>query len=65
MKVEAIRSPETSVYCCQTTRRHILEDGIIHIQSCENLKSILFNDGKLYRSINSPDRTKEATEDFN
>jgi hypothetical protein len=38
LKLEAIRSSETSVQT-RSTRRHIPEDGIHHSHRCENLKS--------------------------
>jgi hypothetical protein len=38
LKMEAIRSSETSVYT-RSTRRHIPEDGILHSHRRENLKS--------------------------
>jgi hypothetical protein len=38
LKMEAIRSAETSVHT-RSTRRHIPEDGILHSHRCENLKS--------------------------
>jgi hypothetical protein len=41
LKMEAIRSSETSVYTISTWR-HILEDGIIHSHRRENLKSYTF-----------------------
>jgi hypothetical protein len=40
LKMEAIRSSETSVHT-RSTRRHIPEDGILHSHCCENLKSYL------------------------
>jgi hypothetical protein len=40
LKMEAIRSSETSVYT-RCTRRHVPEDGILHSQRCENLKSFI------------------------
>jgi hypothetical protein len=40
LKLETIRSSETSVYTI-STRRHIPEDGILHSHSRENLKSYL------------------------
>jgi hypothetical protein len=39
LKMEAIRSSETSVHFTGSTRRHIPEDGILHSNRCENLKS--------------------------
>jgi hypothetical protein len=39
--MEAIRSSETSVYAI-STRRHIPEDGILHIHRRENLKSYMY-----------------------
>jgi hypothetical protein len=39
LKMEAIRSSETSVHFTGSTRRHIREDGILHSPRCENLKS--------------------------
>jgi hypothetical protein len=36
--MEAIRSSETSALT-RDIRRHILEDGILHSQRCEHLKS--------------------------
>jgi hypothetical protein len=41
LKIEAIRSSETSVYFTGSTRRHIPEDGILHSHRCENLKSCI------------------------
>jgi hypothetical protein len=38
LKMEAIRSSETSVHT-RSTRRHIPEDGILHSHRRENLKS--------------------------
>jgi hypothetical protein len=38
LKMKAIRSSKTSVHT-RYTRRHILEDGILHSHRCENLKS--------------------------
>jgi hypothetical protein len=38
LKMEAIRSSETTVYTI-STRRHVQEDGILHIHCRENLKS--------------------------
>jgi hypothetical protein len=43
LKTEAIRSTETSVYA-RSIRRHIPEDGILHSQRCENLKSCKNNE---------------------
>jgi hypothetical protein len=40
-KMEAIRSSETSGYA-RSTRRHILEDGILHSHRRENLTSYTF-----------------------
>jgi hypothetical protein len=40
LKMEAIRSSETSVYT-RSTRRHIPEDGILHSHRRENLKSYI------------------------
>jgi hypothetical protein len=37
LKMETIRSSETSVHT-RSTRRHIPEDGILHSHRCENLK---------------------------
>jgi hypothetical protein len=37
LKMEAIRSSETSVHT-SSTRPHIPEDGILHSHRCENLK---------------------------
>jgi hypothetical protein len=39
LKMEAIRSSETSDATQRTTRRHIEEDDTLHNHSCENLKS--------------------------
>jgi hypothetical protein len=39
LKMEAIRSSETSVETQPTTRRHIKEDDILHNHRWENLKS--------------------------
>jgi hypothetical protein len=39
LKMEAIRSYGTSVQSTRSTRRHILEDGILHSHRRENLKS--------------------------
>jgi hypothetical protein len=41
LKMEAIRSSETSVHFTGSTRPHILEDGILHSHRCENLKSYI------------------------
>jgi hypothetical protein len=38
LKMEAIRSSETSVNA-RSTQRHIPEDDILHSHRCENLKS--------------------------
>jgi hypothetical protein len=38
LKMEAIRSSETSVNT-RSTQRHIPEDDILHSHRCENLKS--------------------------
>jgi hypothetical protein len=38
LKMEAIRSPETSVQFTRSTRRHFPEDGILHSHRSENLK---------------------------
>jgi hypothetical protein len=40
LKMEAIRSSETSVYI-KPTRYHIPEDGILHSHRCENLRSYI------------------------
>jgi hypothetical protein len=39
LKMEAIRSSETSGATRRTTRRHIPEDDTLHNHRCENLKS--------------------------
>jgi hypothetical protein len=39
LKMEAIRSSETSGAIQRTTRRHIPEDDTLHNHRCENLKS--------------------------
>jgi hypothetical protein len=39
LKMEAIRSSETSVQFTRSTRRHIPEDGILHSHRRGNLKS--------------------------
>jgi hypothetical protein len=39
LKMEAMCYSETSVVTQQTTRRHIPENGTLHNQRCENLKS--------------------------
>jgi hypothetical protein len=39
LKMEAIRTSETSVETQQTTRRHIPENDTLHNHRCENLKS--------------------------
>jgi hypothetical protein len=39
LKMEAIRSSETSVQSTISTRRHTPEDGILHSHRRENLKS--------------------------
>jgi hypothetical protein len=41
LKMEAIRSSETSVASQQTTRRYIPEDDTPHNHCCENLKSYI------------------------
>jgi hypothetical protein len=41
LKMEAIRSSETSVQSTTSTRRHTPEDGILHSHRRENLKSHL------------------------
>jgi hypothetical protein len=48
LKMEAIRSSETSVHI-RSTRRHIPEDGILHSHCRESLKS--YNDIKLHFSV--------------
>jgi hypothetical protein len=40
LKMEAIRSSETSVHT-RSTQRHIPDDGILHSHRCENLKSYI------------------------
>jgi hypothetical protein len=40
LKMEGIRSSETSVHT-RSTRRHIPEDGILHSHRCKNLKSYI------------------------
>jgi hypothetical protein len=42
LKMEMIRSSETSVHT-RSTQRHIPEDGILHSHCCENLKSYIKN----------------------
>jgi hypothetical protein len=42
LRVEAIRSSETSIHT-RSTRRHIPEDGILHSHGRENLKSYISN----------------------
>jgi hypothetical protein len=39
LKIDGVRSSETSVNIYQTTRHHILEDSGLHIYRSENLKS--------------------------
>jgi hypothetical protein len=39
VKMQAIRSSETSVQSTTSTRRHTPEDGILHSHRRENLKS--------------------------
>jgi hypothetical protein len=39
LKMEAIRSSETSGATQRTTRRHTPEDDTLHNHRCENLKS--------------------------
>jgi hypothetical protein len=41
LKMEAIRSSETSVQFTGSTRRQIPEDGILHSHRCENLRSYI------------------------
>jgi hypothetical protein len=41
LKMEAIRSTETSVHT-RSTRRHIPEDGILHSHRCENFKFYIY-----------------------
>jgi hypothetical protein len=41
LKMEAIRSSETSGATQHTTRRHIPEDDTLHNHRCENLKSYI------------------------
>jgi hypothetical protein len=48
LKMEAIRSSETSVHT-RSTRHHIPEDGILHTDRCENLKSYLVDKYLLVR----------------
>jgi hypothetical protein len=52
LKMEAIRSSETSVQSTRSTRRHISEDGILHSHRRENFKSYkeTFNPGRPARS---------------
>jgi hypothetical protein len=61
LKMEAIRSSETSVHT-RSTQRHIPEDGILHSHRCENLKSFKFRkdwfsrskvNGGIYRDTDS------------
>jgi hypothetical protein len=42
LKMEAIRSSETSFQSTASTRRHTPEDGILHSHRRENLKSYMF-----------------------
>jgi hypothetical protein len=42
LKMKAIHSSETSVHT-RSTRRHFPEDGILHSQRRENLKSYITN----------------------
>jgi hypothetical protein len=42
LKMEAIRSSETSVNT-RTTQRHIPEDDILHSHRCESLKSYIIH----------------------
>jgi hypothetical protein len=41
LKIETIRSSETSGATQRTTRRHIPEDDTLHNHRCENLKSYI------------------------
>jgi hypothetical protein len=56
LKMEAIRSYETSVHT-RSTQRHISEEGILHSHRCENLKSyiliLLFKEWHQMSQINS------------
>jgi hypothetical protein len=52
LKMEAIRSSETPVHFTGSTRRHIPEFGILHSQSCENLKSYIIPVFLFRKSIN-------------
>jgi hypothetical protein len=51
LKMEAIRSIETSVHFTGSTRRHIPEDGILHSHRYENLKSYMFNKNLSLREL--------------
>jgi hypothetical protein len=42
MKMEAVRSSETSADTQRTTRSYIPEDSTLHNHRCENLKSYIF-----------------------
>jgi hypothetical protein len=46
LKMEEIGSSETSVHT-RSTQHHNPEDGILHSQSCENLKTISLSKGFL------------------
>jgi hypothetical protein len=43
LKMEAIRSSETSVHA-RCIQRYITEDGILHNHRCKNLKSYMIQD---------------------
>jgi hypothetical protein len=59
LKMEAIRSSETSGATQRTTRRHIPEDDTLHNHRCENLKSYIeviivkFDTGDLLKCIDT------------
>jgi hypothetical protein len=55
LKMEAIRSSETSVHTTSTWR-HIPEDGILHSHRCENFKCYVINEVR-FTSVTSLTQT--------
>jgi hypothetical protein len=51
LKMEAIKSSETSVQSTTSTRRHTPENGILHSHRCENLKSYIFRINCLFALV--------------